>query len=73
MLFQQNILIIGVVDFYSRINEDQVCTTKRRNRNGHHNKLAEIDTRTQQSVQTLIIIFLSIEYNVTVCLNHIVG
>jgi len=39
---------------WSKINEDQVCTTKRQNRNGHHNKLAEIGTRTQQSVQTFI-------------------
>src|SRR6218665_3656306 len=29
MLFQQDIAIIGAVDFYSRINEDQMCPTKR--------------------------------------------
>ena len=50
MLWQQNVAIIGSVNFYSRINEYQVGTTKRRNRNGNHNRRDEIGTRTQQSV-----------------------
>ena len=34
-----------------RINEDQVWTTKRRSRNEHHKRLAEICNRSQQSLQ----------------------
>ena len=42
------------------INEDQMWTTKHRNRNEHHKRLAEIRNRTQQSLQTFCI-FLSTE------------
>ena len=32
MLCQQSTVMVGTDDFYSRINEDQMWTTKRRNR-----------------------------------------
>ena len=53
MLFQQNIVIMGAADFYFRIYKGQVTT-----KHGHHNRLAEIGMRTQQSVQTLIAFYL---------------
>ena len=49
MLFQQNIVILGAVDFYSRISEDQDCTTKRVNVETATDtiyRLADIGTRT---------------------------
>src|SRR6218665_3586947 len=41
-----------------RINEDQMGTTKRRSSNEHHKRLAEIDNRTQQSLQTFVSFYL---------------
>jgi len=41
-----------------RINEDQMWTTKRRSRNEHHRRLAEIRNRTQQSLQTCVSFYL---------------
>jgi len=42
----------------ARINEDQMLTTKRRSRNEHHKKLAEIRNRTKQSLQTFVSFYL---------------
>ena len=41
-----------------RITEDQMWTTKRRTRNEHHKRLAEIRNRTQQSLQTFVSFYL---------------
>ena len=41
-----------------RITEDQMWTTKRRCRNEHHKRLAEIRNRSQQSLQTFVSFYL---------------
>jgi len=41
-----------------RVNEDQMWMTKRRSRNEHHKRLAEIRNRRQQSLQTFVSFYL---------------
>ena len=57
MLCQQNIAIIGAVDFYSRINEDQIWTTKRRNRGPASEAYASASGLTNKQKEDILNIF----------------